>query len=135
MTQEMEYLPYEDRLGELGLFNLEKRRLWGHQRVAFQYLKKDCKKEGDRLFSRVCCDRTRGNGFKPEIWTGYKEETLYSKGGEALAQDTQRDGECPVPGDIHSQAGWGAERCRCPWSLQRFGLDGLYRCLPTQMIP
>ena len=22
------------------------------------------KKEGDRLFSRVCCDRTRGNGFK-----------------------------------------------------------------------
>jgi len=23
-----------------------------------------CKKEGDRLFSRVCCDRTRGNYFK-----------------------------------------------------------------------
>ena len=60
---------------------------------------------------------------------------IYGKGVEALAQDTQRDGECPIPGDIHSQAGWGAERCRCPWSLQRFGLDGLYRCLPTQMIP
>jgi len=23
-----------------------------------------CRKGGNRLFSRVCCDRTRGNGFK-----------------------------------------------------------------------
>lgn len=29
-----------------------------------QYLKRACKKEGDRLFSRACCDRTRDNGFK-----------------------------------------------------------------------
>jgi len=32
--------------------------------VAFQYLKGSDRKEGDRLFSRVCGDRTRGNGFK-----------------------------------------------------------------------
>ena len=32
--------------------------------VAFQYLKGSYRKEGDRLFSRVCGDRTRGNGFK-----------------------------------------------------------------------
>ena len=31
--------------------------------MAFQYLMEGYKK-GDRLFSRVCCDRTRGNGFK-----------------------------------------------------------------------
>jgi len=30
---------------------------------AFQYLKGGRKKERDRLFSRVCCDRTRENGF------------------------------------------------------------------------
>ena len=29
-----------------------------------QYLKGVCKKEGDRLISRVCCDRARGTGFK-----------------------------------------------------------------------
>jgi len=34
--------------------------------VTFQYVKGDYKKEGDRLFSRVCCDRTRGNGFQQE---------------------------------------------------------------------
>ncbi|KAK4827178.1 LOW QUALITY PROTEIN: hypothetical protein QYF61_015140, partial [Mycteria americana] len=54
----------QDRLRELGLFSLEKRRLRGDLIIAFQSLKEVYKKDVDRLFGRACCNRTRGNGFK-----------------------------------------------------------------------
>ena len=69
MIQEMEHLSYEDRLRELGLFSMEKRRLQ-ETCLVFQYLQGDYEKERDRLFRRVCCARTRQNGFK------LKEEKL-----------------------------------------------------------
>ena len=53
-------------LGELGLVSLGRRRLRGGLRAAFQYLKEACRKDGDRLFRRACCVRTRDNGFKLE---------------------------------------------------------------------
>ncbi|KFQ77979.1 hypothetical protein N337_06011, partial [Phoenicopterus ruber ruber] len=63
MIKGMKHLTYEDRLRELDLFSLKKTRLWGDLIVAFPYLKGVYKKDGDKLFSRPCCDRTRGNGF------------------------------------------------------------------------
>lgn len=59
----MEHLPYGDRLRELTLFSLEKRRLLGDLIAVFQYLKKVYKKGGRGIFILTDSDRTRGNSF------------------------------------------------------------------------
>jgi len=48
----------------------------------------------------------RGSGFwtkKGKIYTGYKDEAFYNKGGEALAQVAQRGSGSHIPGDIQDQ--------------------------------
>ena len=58
IMQEMEHVSYEDRLRDLGLFSLKDQSGLSVSGGG------GYKKEADRCFSRVCCDRTRGNGFK-----------------------------------------------------------------------
>jgi len=59
MIRGLKHLCYEDRLRELGLFSLEKRRLQGNLTVASQYLTGGYTKAGEGLFIKSGSKRMR----------------------------------------------------------------------------
>ncbi|XP_061486439.1 uncharacterized protein LOC133386720 [Rhineura floridana] len=64
MIRGLETKPYEERLKELGMFSLEKRRLSGDMIVLFKYMKGCHIEEGRDLFLIFPECRTRNNGLK-----------------------------------------------------------------------
>jgi len=102
----LEHLFYEERLRELGLFSMDKTRLQGDLIAAFRYLKVTYKKDRDKLFSRACCNRTRGNGFKQKegrFRADIRKKFFTVRMVKKLEQVAQRRGKCPIPGNIESQ--------------------------------
>lgn len=80
MTRGLEHLCYVEKLRELGLFSLKKRRLQKDHIAAFKYLREDYKQKGEQLFTQGAW----GNSFKLKEWRfrlDVREEFFYSEHG------------------------------------------------------
>ena len=116
----MEHLPCEDRLRELELFSLEKRRLWKDLRAAFQYLKRGFKKEwrdslaGSVVIAQGKWFQTKRGRFRLDI----REKFFYAKGREALEQ-VATDALCLKTFKVRLERFWAIwSSCGYPCSLQ-----------------
>lgn len=77
---------------------------------SFQYLKGTYKEDGENLFSRSCCNRTRGMVLKEGRFSLAIRKTFFcNESGKTLVQAVQRCGRYLIPGNIQGHVGLGSE--------------------------
>lgn len=104
--------PWEDRfLGDL---------------VAFQYLKKASKKQGEHHFNQADRDKTKGNSFilKDKRFRLDVRKKIYLVGAEILEKIFQRSYGCHIPWSVHGQAGWHFEKPDLVEGIPAYGGGG-----------
>ncbi len=92
MTEDLEYLLCKERLRDLGLFSLEKRRLRGDLITVYKHLKCRNQVHGGRLFLAACSNRTRGSGQNLEhrMFHTKLRKNLFIVSDRALEQAANR---------------------------------------------
>jgi len=138
MIKWLEHFTYEERLRDLGLFSVEKRRLneiLSSRMDTWLYLSKE---DGTRLFSVLPNDRTSCNGHKLKHRKSHlsiRKSFFYSESDQTLEQVAQRGCGVSIIGNSHNLNGHSPEQPGLADSaLQGLGLQTLEGAFETQLL-